>query len=97
MPQINRQKLDGDKERPNPIQQQGGEQVPLGVNCGAGKLYEHPQMDKRESGSERCLYMHQSTSTYRLGLQGKRLLSTQDANESTIRNKRSIQTMTPVQ
>lgn len=97
MPQINRQELGGDRERPNPIQQQGGEQVPLGVNCGAGKLYEHPQMDKRESGSERYLYMHQSTSTYRLGLQGKRLLSTQDANESAIRNKRSIQTMTPVQ
>lgn len=55
-------KLAGDGERPNPIQQQGGEQVALGVNCGAGKLYEHPQKDKRESGSEGC--MHQSTSTY---------------------------------
>lgn len=94
MPQINRQELGRDRERPNPIQQQGGEQVALGVNCGAGNLYEHPQMDKRESGSEGCLYMDQSTSTYKLGLQGKRLLSTQYANESAISNKRSFQSMT---
>lgn len=58
MPQISQQELGGDRERPNPIQQQGGEQVALGVNCGAGKLHEHLQMDKRESGSEGCLYMH---------------------------------------
>lgn len=97
MPQISWQELGGDKERPNPIQQQGGEQVALGVNCGAGKLYEHPQKDKKESGSEGCLYMHQSTSTYMLGLQGEKIPSTPDANESAIRNKRYIQTITPVQ
>lgn len=71
MPQISQEELGGDVERPNPIQQQGGEQVTLGVNCGAGNLYEHPQVDKGESGSEGCLYMHQRASTRMFDLQRK--------------------------
>ncbi len=92
MPQISQQELGGDRERPNPIQQQGGEQVALGVNCGAGKLHDHLQMEQ-EGEREWRMFVYASLA-FALGSQTKGALSTTYANKKAIRNKRSIHTMT---